>query len=117
MHVHEKLKRMPNIENMERKGSRDQRLDIRNSRFDFGMTRDPSSILRSSRSEPYEIYTLSHYHHRREPSILRFRHSRNIYFLRKEQPSVNRALPPVGWHLFPLAFVVDVLHARHLQDL
>lgn len=22
-----------------------------------------------------------------------------VYFLRKEQPSVNRALPPVGWHL------------------
>jgi hypothetical protein len=24
---------------------------------------------------------------------------RIVYFLRKEQPSVNRALPPVGWHL------------------
>jgi hypothetical protein len=22
-----------------------------------------------------------------------------VYFLRNEQPSVNRALPPVGWHL------------------
>lgn len=99
MHIHEKLKRMPNIENMERKGSRDQRLDIRNSRFDFGMTRDPSSILRSSRSEPCEIYTLSHYHHHREPSILRCHHLEDVYFLRKEQPSVNLALPPVGWQL------------------
>ena len=25
-----------------------------------------------------------------------------VYFLRKEQPSVNRALPPVGWHLIIL---------------
>lgn len=23
---------------------------------------------------------------------------RNLYFLRKEQPSVSLALPPVGWH-------------------
>lgn len=23
---------------------------------------------------------------------------RAVYFLRKEQPSVNLALPPVGWH-------------------
>jgi hypothetical protein len=23
----------------------------------------------------------------------------DIYFLRNEQPSVNRVLPPVGWHL------------------
>src|ERR1700712_2582189 len=22
----------------------------------------------------------------------------HVYFLRKEQPSVNRAFPPVGWH-------------------
>lgn len=35
-----------------------------------------------------------------EPAILRSRHHPEIlYFLRKEQPSVRRALPPVGWHL------------------
>jgi hypothetical protein len=26
------------------------------------------------------------------------RSRRHAYFLRKEQPSVRRALPPVGWH-------------------
>jgi hypothetical protein len=63
---------MPNIGNMIERAA-ETNADIRNSRIDFGLARDPSSILRSSRSEPYEIHTLSHYHHRREPSILRYR--------------------------------------------
>jgi hypothetical protein len=29
--------------------------------------------------------------------------TRIVYFLRKEQPSVRRALPPVGWHLLRLS--------------
>ena len=32
------------------------------------------------------------------PPFLSSPRTRCIYFLRKEQPSVNRALPPVGWH-------------------
>jgi hypothetical protein len=65
-------------------------------------SKDPSSILRSSRSVPMESTSLSHDSRYRNPSSRHHRMSRIVYFLRKEQPSVRRALPPVGWHLFIL---------------
>jgi hypothetical protein len=73
--------------------------------FDFCIeleSKDPSSILRSSRSVPMEYTSLSHDSRYRNPSSRRHRKSRIVYFLRKEQPSVRRALPPVGWQLYTL---------------
>ena len=42
---------------------------------------------------------------------------RNVYFLRKEQPSVNRALPPVGWHLCSVLAPASLLFQRRTLDL
>jgi hypothetical protein len=77
--------------------------DIRNSRFEFWLElepKDPSSIQHLGSIVTNEIYrplpkyitslTVS------SPASRPF--GLSIYFLRKEQPSVNRALPPVGWH-------------------
>lgn len=43
--------------------------------------------------------SLSHDSRYRNPSHRHLRRPRVVYFRRKEQPSVRRALPPVGWHL------------------
>jgi hypothetical protein len=75
-------------------------------------SKDPSSILRSSRSVPMESTSLSHDSRYRNPSSRRHRKSRIVYFLRKEQPSVRRALPPVGWHLYILLACADIYPGR-----
>jgi hypothetical protein len=46
------------------------------------------------RSTPYPIIIIVVNRQSSATVVLRY-----VYFLRKEQPSVNRALPPVGWHL------------------
>jgi hypothetical protein len=83
-------------------------------------SKDPSSILRSSQSVPMESTSLSHDSRYRNPhQVAAIIVPRIVYFLRKEQPSVNRALPPVGWHLYILlasALLVSSV-ANDLQDL
>jgi hypothetical protein len=90
---------MPNIENTE-KGLPRSTLDIRNSRFDFWLDSNRKiPLLSCGRVDCYQSSTIRTIivsivnHH---PTAIT---KRIVYFLRKEQPSVNLALPPVGWHL------------------
>lgn len=52
------------------------------------MYRLDTSLLHKSSSHPRSSQSIA----------VVMMYSRVLYFLRKEQPSVRRALPPVGWH-------------------
>jgi hypothetical protein len=105
MHVHERCRRACRTKgNRMRKGypmihARYPELPFLTFAFELE-SKDPSSILRSSQSVPMESTSLSHDSRYRNPhQVAAIIVPRIVYFLRKEQPSVNRALPPVGWHL------------------
>lgn len=81
--------------------------DIRNSRFVSRILqstfRAPSSILlhlvpkcNCPQCRKYRAASLATLFRREVPPTRQT--TRVVYFLRNEQPSVRRALPPVGWH-------------------